>query len=251
LPFFTNGKTQHVPIVLALDEAQDLYGQSSAGFAALGIAGITSENLASIHRSTREIVRLAFFVIQRSTDLFGADFPDFTDIAEKMEDANHPLAASPRIETAGSESKLGKFVLRRIRDLRRANIRQIAVICHADQHWDELLSALRGTDLPLQVLIERGVRLPVSQPLVVLTKPAYVGGQEFDAVVAVGLEQGVVPPRVSNNDALATAVEQQSLREIYLTITRARYRLVIPLSSGASPTSVLQDAITAGLVVSG
>ncbi|MCA8294034.1 hypothetical protein LGN19_09535 [Burkholderia sp. AU30198] len=247
-PFLTNGKSQHVPIVLALDEAQDIYGQSSAGFASLGITGMASENLSSIHRSTRDIVRLAFFVIQRSTDLFGADFPDFTGIADKMEDENHPLVARPKVEIGGAESKLGKFVLRRIRDLRKANIRQIGVICHADQYWDDVLSALRGTDLPLQVLEERGVRLPPTQPLVVLTRPAYVGGQEFDAVVAVGLEQGVVPPRVSNNDALATAIEQQTLRELYLTITRARFRLVIPLSTGASPSSVLQDAIQAGLL---
>ncbi|WP_157640855.1 UvrD-helicase domain-containing protein [Burkholderia ubonensis] len=247
-PFLTNGRAQHVPIVLALDEAQDIYGQSSAGFAALGIAGMTSENLSSIHRSTRDIVRLAFFVIQRSTDLFGTDFPDFTGISDKMEDEKHPLVARPKVEVGGAESKLGKFVLRRIRDLRRANIRQIGVICHADQYWDEILNALRGTDLPLQVLEERGVRLPSTQPLVVLTKPAYVGGQEFDAVVAVGLEQGVVPPRVSNNDALATAIEQQTLRELYLTITRARFRLVIPLSTGASPSAVLQDAIQAGLL---
>ncbi|WP_321888934.1 hypothetical protein [Burkholderia cenocepacia] len=247
-PFLTNGKAQHVPIVLALDEAQDIYGQSSAGFAALGIAGMASENLSSIHRSTRDIVRLAFFIIQRSTDLFGSDFPDFTGIADKMEDENHPLIARPKIEVGGPESKLGEFVLRRIRDLRRANIRQIGVICHADQYWEDILSALRGTDLPLQILEERGVKLPPNQPLVVLTRPAYVGGQEFDAIVAVGLEQGVVPPRVSNNDALATAIEQQTLRELYLTITRARFRLVIPLSTGSSPSSILQDAVHAGLL---
>ncbi|CAG9219993.1 putative DNA helicase [Paraburkholderia tropica] len=247
-PFLTNGKAQHVPIVLALDEAQDIYGQSSAGFASLGIVDMTSENLSSIHRSTRDIVKLAFFVIQRSTDLFGSDFPDFTGIADKMEDEKHPLVSRPRVEIGSAESKLGKFVLRRIRDLRKANIRQIGVICHADQYWDDVLTALRGTDLPLQILEERGVRLPSTQPLVVLTKPAYVGGQEFDAVVAVGLEQGVVPPRVSNNDALATAIEQQTLRELYLSITRARFRLVFPLTTGASPSAVLQDAIEAGLL---
>src|SRR6185312_17391577 len=97
------------------------------------------------------------------------------------EEDTHPLVARPRVEIAGGDSKLGKFVLRRIRDLRKANIRQIAVICHADQYWDDVLKALRGTDLPLQVLEERGVKLPVNQPVVILTKPAYVGGQEFDA----------------------------------------------------------------------
>jgi len=248
LPLLTNGLVKHVSIVLALDEAQDIYSQSTAGLGLLGIPDIANESLASIHRSIRSIVRLAFFVIQRSVDLFGPDFPDFTNIAQ-MESDSHPLAAPPTIEVASEETqKLGKFVLKRIRELRKANLRQIAVICHADQYWDTLLSELRGAEIPLQIMLQRGERLPPDQPLVVLTRPLYAGGQEFDAVILVGLEQGVVPPRVVDNDALSVAVEQQAIREMYLAITRARYRLIVVLSAGASLTSILQDAERDGLL---
>ncbi len=74
----SKGDTTHVPIVLALDEAQEIYGQSTAGLGVLGIRAISNENLPSNYRSTRSIVSLAFFIIQRTTDLFGPDFPDFT-----------------------------------------------------------------------------------------------------------------------------------------------------------------------------
>lgn len=247
LPLFTNGTSQHVPIVLALDEAQDIYSQSTAGMATLGIPDITNESLSSIHRSTREIVRLAFFVIQRSVDLFGPDFPDFTDIGEKMESGNHPLAEPPLIEIA-NEGKLGKFVKKRIGEFRKKNLRQIAVICHADQYWDALEGEFKNSGLPLHILLQRGEKL-TTDPLVVLTKPQYAGGQEFDAVILVGLEQGIVPPRIADNDALSSAVEQQSLREIYLAVTRARYRLVVILSAGSTLTSVLQEAERGGLLV--
>jgi superfamily I DNA/RNA helicase len=249
LPLLTNGVLPHIPIVLALDEAQDIYSQSTAGIATLGIPDITNENLSSVHRSTKAIIRLAFFVIQRSTDLFGPDFPDFTGIAQNMEPDNHPLAAMPRIDVASEESRnLGRFVVRRIRELRKANLRQIAIICHADQYWDLLLEELRKTDLPLHVLLQRGEKLTPDHPLVILTRPLYAGGQEFDAAILVGLEQGVVPPRVVDNDALGAAVEQQSLREVYLAVTRARYRLTVVLSAGASPTGVLQEAERVGLL---
>jgi len=248
LPLLTNGLLSHVPIVLALDEAQEFYGQSSAGLSTLGIPNITNESLSSVHRSTCSIVRLAFFVIQKSTDLFGPDFPDFTGIAECMEADSHHLAAPPRVEVVAGESRMGKFVVKRIRELRKENIRRIAVICHADQYWDALLEELRKTDLPLYVLLQRGDRIPQEQPVVVLTRPQYSGGQEFDAVVLVGLEQGIVPPRISDNDALASAMEQQCLREIYLAITRARYRLIVVLSAGASLTSVLQEAEKSNLL---
>lgn len=251
LPLLTRGTTSHVPIAMALDEAQDVFGhsQATAGLATLGIPDITNESLASIHRSTRAIVRLAFFVIQRSTDLFGTDFPDFTSIADFMEEDSHPLAISPKIEVVGGESRsLGKFVVKRISELRRANLRRIAVICHSELYWEPVLSELRATQLPLHVLLDRGAKLPTDSPVVVATRPVLAGGQEFDAVILVGLEQGLVPPRVLGNDALAAAVEQQSLRELYLAITRARYRLLVVVGAGATASSVIQDAERAGLI---
>ena len=74
-----------------------------------------------------------------------------------------------------------------------------------------------------------------------------MGGQEFDAVVAVGLEQGLVPPRIQNNDAFAATLEQQALREMYLSFTRARYQLKVVVKRGARPTRVLQEAVKAGV----
>ena len=85
-------------------------------------------------------------------------------------------------------------------------------------------------------------------PLVALTRPAYVGGQEFDAVVLMGLEQGVVPPRVVGNDALAVAIEQMTLRELYVSITRARYQVLVVLSAGTTLTSILEGAASGGLL---
>jgi superfamily I DNA/RNA helicase len=204
--------------------------------------------LPSIHRSTRAIIRLAFFVIQRSTDLFGPDFPDFTGMAEQMAPDTHPLASDPIVEVASDETRFAKSVVRRVRELRKANLRRLAIICHSDQYWDLLQQELTSTDLPVQVLLERGARISSDNPVVVLSRPAYVGGQEFDAVVLVGLEQGLVPPRIPDNDALAAAVEQQSLREMYLSITRARYRLIVMIAHGAAPTAILKDASDAGFL---
>lgn len=250
LPYLSRGTLAHVPIALALDQAQSFFGQSMAGLATIGIKDIANEKLDSIHRSTGAIVKLAFFVIQRCTDLFGPEFPDFTKASRSLLPDTHPMAAKPSIEKEGDASSgFGKFVLRRIRELRKENIRQIAVICHADQYWPDIERELSSSDLPFQVLRERGERLQSDQPLVVLCKPAQVGGQEFDAVIIIGLEFGVTPPRDINNDALNAAVEQQAIREIYLSITRARYRVVIALTKNAALTPLLQEAQKEGLLI--
>jgi DNA helicase IV len=143
---------------------------------------------------------------------------------------------------------LAESVLAMVQAMRSGQIRQIAVICHAEQYWEGLLNRLRSSHEPVVVIEQRGEKLPSNQPLLVLARPAHVGGQEFDAVVLVGLEQGLVPARVVGNDALAAAVEQQAYREMYLSITRARFQLLIILSHDASPTAALQDAAKQGLV---
>ena len=60
--------------------------------------------------------------------------------------------------------------------------------------------------MPFRILTVRGESSVSDEPIVVLTRPEFVGGQEFDAVVAVGVEQGLVPPRIIGHPAMAAAV---------------------------------------------
>lgn len=240
----------YVPIVLALDEAQSIFGQSSAGFAALGIENISNESLPSIHRSTKSIVDLAFFVVQHCGDLFGPDFPDFTDVADGFAADDHPLATKPALERCPTEqASFGKFVRKRVSELRKSNQRQIAVVIHGSRYWEGVRSELATGGIPFVEVLSRGESLAPGTPVVALTRPEFIGGQEFDAVIIVGLEQGVVPPALSSNEPFNIALEQQTLREIYLSITRARYRVVFAISTGATPTSIIADAIQQSLIV--
>lgn len=249
LPLLTRGDKPYVPVILALDEAQELRGNVSAGFGVLGIEQIWDASLATIHRSTRAIIQLAFFVIQQTTDLFGPDFPDFTASTVSVIPDDHKLAVKPMLVSASPESKnLGRFVLRQARALRRRNMRQVGVVVHSEKYWDEIVRELSQEERSLQILTQRGTRIDPERPVIVVATPSTVGGQEFDAVVAVGLEQGLVPPRVEGHYGFAMSLEQQSLREIYLSFTRAKYQLIVVLSPEASPTPILQSALKNGLI---
>lgn len=244
----SNDISAHVPIALALDEAQSFYGQSNAGLATLGIKDISSHSLDSIRRSTLEIARLAFFIIQRSTNLFSSDFPDFT----KIESFNCPIKSmrfgKPCIEKEAPDSpNFGRFILRRVRELRGENIRQIAIICHLESYWGIIEAELSKAELPFQVFRERGEKIKAEQPIVVLCRPAQVGGQEFDAVIIVGLERGAL--RVNNNQVFESAIEQQMIRETYLSITRARYKVIFAIGKLAVENEIITDSVSAGLVV--
>jgi hypothetical protein len=247
-PLMTCGTAGHVAAVLAMDEAQQTRALSMPGFGLLGFDSLANETLKSIHRSALPIVKLAFFVIQHTTDLFGPDFPDFTNATTAAAPAENDLAERPRVVVAGRESRFEKFVLKQVRALRKLNIRQIGVVCHAERYWKGLLAELGGSQLPFIQLEQRGERIQANGPIVALSRPEAVGGQEFDAVVCVGLEQGLVPPRVEGNAALASAVEQQALREMYLAFTRARYQVVVAIPPNSAPTQVLQEASRSGLL---
>jgi hypothetical protein len=245
----TKGNTQHVPIVLALDEAQSFGQLSIAGFGTMGIQSMADESLGTVFRCTMAILKLAFFVIQRSTQLFGPDFPDFTQSAVSVIGDDHKFAIPPKIVTGGQlRGPLGKSVVKIASELRSENLRQVAIIVHAERYWDNIVAELRSSRLPLFVLSTRGEKIDPTQALVVVSKPDFVGGQEFDAVISVGLEEGLVPPQVTGQDSLQAGLEQRAIREMYVSFTRARYRLVVLNSTGSGPTPILRDAMRANLL---
>ena len=249
--FLTKGDRDYIPIVLALDEAQELRGAVSSGFGILGIENLSNQMLYSVHRSTRGILALAFFIIQRTTDLFSTEFPDFTSDTVTLVPDDHPLAKDPKLVVRGESPNISKSVLKEVRALRKEKIKQIGIVVHSEKYWAEIQDLLMGDRKQLNLIVHttRGEAFDPKQSVIVLTRPESVGGQEFDAVISVGLEKGMVPRNVSNHGGLSAALEQQALREMYLAFTRARYRLIIVNSKESTPNSVIQAAINAGLIV--
>lgn len=238
----------HLPIALALDEAQEIRGATSAGFGLLGIEDIFNETLPRVYRCTPAILNLAFYIISRTTDLFGPDFPDFTQSTATIVADDDYRAEKPKIIVNAATGSFVKSILKEIRNLRKHNTVQIAVVIHAERYYQEILSFLKKEDLPVIEASKRGELLDPKKPIVYVTRPELIGGQEFDAVICVGLEHGIVPPIIVGHPGLSETLEQQSLREMYLAFTRARYKLLILNSKNSSPTSILQQAIQEELV---
>ena len=100
-------------------------------------------------------------------------------------------------------------------------------------------------EINLIILDRRGNPIKKDKPFTVLTRPESVGGQEFDAVISIGLEDGVVPEKVTYaplNDTL----EQQALREMYLSFTRAKKKLILLNFPSSTPNTTLMKAIENG-----
>ncbi|MDP1890153.1 MAG: hypothetical protein Q8K55_04620, partial [Gemmatimonadaceae bacterium] len=161
---------------------------------------------------------------------------------------DHPLARPPCIRFCPADSTLEALTIARVRALRSENVRTVGVIVLAEVYLGLLKQALAAASLPLHVLSERGTRMPIDQPVVALATADSVGGQEFDAVVIVGLELGVFPPNTRGDQTLQEAVEQQAWRATYLATSRARYRVEYLVNKRTNLAEMLQKARAAGLL---
>jgi superfamily I DNA/RNA helicase len=248
--YLTKQSGGNLPIAVAIDEAQSIENASSAGFASLGLTSMRNETLHSVFRSTRAILRLAFHIIQRTTDLFGPDFPNYTELSKSVTPDNHKLARTPSLLRTPPGKKLPEAVADLVRELRKSNVRQIGVVTMNERHIPALLSAVNDTGAQVIQIQHRGQRLDTRKPVVAVSPTHLVGGQEFDAVVVVGVESSVFPPRVSQ-DSLAVALEQEGLRRLYLAFTRARYQVHVVIDANANVSHLLRSALDVGLIQDG
>lgn len=243
--YLSNDKRAYLPIAIALDEGQQFFGESRVGLALLGIRDAERESLKVNHRMSGRIAALSFQVISQSTDLFNLDFPDYT---RDTESPNHDNDEKPVVVTIGREEFISNGVNQLVREARRDGMREIAIVCFGNRDWVELNERLplKLKDLDFSLLVERGER-PHGHKFTVLGRPAVIGGQEFDVVIVVGLESGVTPKPVEN-PSLQTTLEQQALRDAYVTFSRAKKRIYIVRNYGVELSPILRLAEANGLL---
>lgn len=246
--YLTKQSSGNLPIAVAVDEAQSIENASSAGFASLGLTSMRNETLHSVFRSTRAILRLAFHIIQRTTDLFGPDFPNYTELSKSVTPDEHKLARSPQLHRTATGQTLPGVVADLVKGLRKGNIRQVGVVTMNERQVPALVSAVNKAGEQAIQIQHRGQPLDPRRPVVAVSPTHLVGGQEFDAVIVVGVESGVFPPPVPQ-DSLAVALEQEGLRRLYLAFTRAKYQVHVVIDAGANVTRLLQSAVDEGLIV--
>jgi len=234
----------YIPVILALDDAQQMHLQRTSGLGLLGLPGMERTRLTVPHRLRKPVARLAYYVISQSSDLFNEDFPNFTT---ELLSASHEVSDEdmPFMVRAATVEDVGRTVIKQISASRRSGAARVLVVCHADAYWAMLEAEIRSkVEKDFAVLADRGAE-PTRN--VLLARPEVIGGQEFDSVIAVGMEEGVMPPR-TGNESLQDLLEQAAIREAYLTFTRTRGRLCVIIGPHARPANVLNRALQARFI---
>lgn len=246
-PYLTKKSSGNLPIAIAIDEAQSMENAATSGFALLGLPAMRNEKLHTVFRSTESILRLAFHLIQRTTDLFGPEFPNYTAISRSAISDDHAKAHPPAIHTAARGQSVFVAVSQLALRLRAQNLRQIGIITMNEGDAEPVVRELRRGGHNAVHIQHRGQVIDGRSPTIAVATAALVGGQEFDAVIIVGAESGSFPPPVPL-DSLTVALEQEALRRLYLAFTRARYQAHVVLQSDAKVSRLLDTAVEQGLI---
>ena len=182
----------------------------------LGVSGAVVARLEVPHRSTAPIMRLA-------DSLVG-------DVS-----ADGRPGPMPRLSVVGT-GELIERVAQRVRAQVRENpVAHVAVVCGSAKDVDATVAALAPLLAPQGVPVRVGRNNQFTfAPGVTVTNLRQIKGLEFDAVIALNVNEARYP-----ND-------EQGRRWLYTLVTRAKAAL--HLFSTEAPCSLLEPAIKAGLV---
>ena len=247
IPLLTKGDSKNLKVAFALDKAQELRGNLVSGLGLLGYESIYDYSLHTIHRCSSKILELAFFLVQHSSDLFDPDFPDFTKFsrASRIDDK---MLAIPEFVTSDENHNVASKVYKIEKALRSNGSRSIGIIAHSEHYFNSIKKFYKRKCRDLHVLSRRGEDITYNKPKAVLTTAEHVGGQEFDSVISVGLEEGVVPPSGGLHSGLQVSLRERAIREMYISFTRARNDLFILIDGNQTLTPLLKEAISKGLI---
>jgi superfamily I DNA/RNA helicase len=100
----------------------------------------------------------------------------------------------------------------------------------------------------VEILKERGdievVQRAEKSGRFILSTPEYIGGLEFDAVVLIGVDDGRVPPtKTLDTVDSANFLTYAAHNRLYVSITRARYRVEILGAKDRGLSPLLQSAM--------
>jgi superfamily I DNA/RNA helicase len=251
LPYLTRTRGEYLPLIMTFDEAQSIGGRRSGDLDTLGIGNSERKTLKAVHRSSPDILALARDLIARSSLVF-SEF-DGTNERSTMTKTELRRTSKPRSVGAVGRDGVVAATKRECEDLRNRNYQRIGVILFDQGLLPQVDTSLESTTGGVHKVRERGelgAALPKSGTF--LMSPENCGGLEFDAVILVGVDEGIVPPSITGLSPHGyLSVEEEAFKELYTAVTRAKFQLVLITDSQKGLSPLLRPSLESGHLIEG
>ncbi len=246
------------PIAFAVDRSQAVgdRGWNTSDISEAVVGGpdnVDSVNMKSVFRSSPEVVDLAFSITSSGASLF-TNFDNPLDKAdsnlsyseEKKCKIPEYVSLVPGSLVSGSFDYADKLVSEM-----GSTKSRVAIIYFSSELFSQAIRHCESINKPVEILKDRGdyevLRKADINNRFVLSMPEYVGGLEFDGVVLVGVDDGRLPPLSSNSNRESAAyLNYVAHNNLYVAVTRARYRVLMIGAEERGPSKVLDGAISKG-----
>lgn len=261
LHYLTKQPSQ-VPISYSIDRSQavgDIGWNDSEFYEALGTnkdSAAPTNPVTAVFRSSSEIVELAFCVTTSGASLF-TNFQNplelatetFTADEEKKcskpcvmyihDDAEFPAATAKQVDAMAKSLQVSKD--------------NILVVVFDDQLLGAIKQSWRDANKGFKALDKRGDLLAVNEAsragCTIISSPELVGGLEFMGVILVGCDRGRLPQNCSTSEFGRAYVNYRAHNNLYVAITRAKYRIEFIVNKNRGISDILQRAVASNLLI--
>lgn len=212
-------------------------------------------NVKSIFRCSPEIIDLAFSVTSSGATLFTNFHNPLTSAVSTFSADEERRAKKPEYIDYASDGEMYTAAFSRAEAMaRELNCQKadIAIIAFGDECFERAQATAIESKKPVEIIKSRGDIKAVAKARqsgkLVLSSPEFVGGLEFYGVILVGVDLGRVPPTIMGVDESQAFLSYTAHQKLYVSITRAKYRVDILGNKARGISPSLYSARAAQLI---
>lgn len=250
---------REIPICFALDYSQAVgdRGNVSADYIECGFGKATKKKYHTVFRNSPQITDFCTSIATSGVLMFYEQFSDpYQDTHSDFLLEDEAKSQVPALYEYDSDEEmlasLDQHLQNIVRDL-RCNPRDIAVIAfdskfYSKQGAKEVCHQTGRSFTSLGAGRRDGNgKLPAGS--YILTSPYDINGMEFQAAVLLGVDEGRVPQTMGTSDISQHFIKYSAYNLLYLSASRAKYRLIILGNRLKGRSSCLEHSIEAGYLV--
>lgn len=246
---------KNIPICFALDYSQAIgdRGDISQDYIEKEFGESERNNYKTVFRSSQQITDFCAAISASGALMFQSNYKNPYDApASGFTSREESWCSTPELHMYGDDSSMIESLKQHIEKCKKelqCKNSEIAIISFENsllypEKIDELSKIINNE---IFVLRDRETIRASSSggkgDPIVLSNPYNVNGLEFKCVILVGVDEGRVPQNVGVSDISANYIKYSAFNQLYLTSSRAKFRLILIGNSLHGVSSCLQYSI--------
>lgn len=234
-----NAYQKEIPICFALDYGQAIgdRGDIAQDYVEKTFANANRSQYKTVFRSSQEITDFCASISAAGALMFQQDFRDpYSVPTSGFTQGEAALCETPTLFMYSSDEKMEQSLKSHIDKIKRetqCSNKEIAIITFETAFLDnEAINRIsQAIGKPIRILKSRFSSETFSddsrEDSVILSEPHNINGLEFAGVILLGVDDGRVPQTKNVGDVSENYIKFIAFNQLYLSASRAKYRLVL------------------------